>query len=216
METPTPNPVLLHPTRKGKIARLPRAVREQLNQRLDDGESGPRLLAWLNALPEVQAMLATHFGGSRISQQNLSAWKLGGFPDWLREEGAREWVDRLVEESDDFKPGQGPALLAERVSVTVLMELVKVLRKASDSADLSEHRKGVLGAAHQLARLRWMEQRAIHLQLAQERRDFKKEEANPTPPTPLELAIHLATQALSHETNLPVPSDPAPKQGKTS
>ena len=45
-------------TRNGKIVRLPREVRQQLNRRLQDGEQGKKLVAWLNALPEVQAIAA--------------------------------------------------------------------------------------------------------------------------------------------------------------
>ena len=37
--------------RNGKIAHLPNHVREQLNLRLLDGETGRELAAWLNALP---------------------------------------------------------------------------------------------------------------------------------------------------------------------
>ena len=43
--------------RTGKIARLPHQLRNELNQRLHDGESGVDLIKWLNALPEVQAIL---------------------------------------------------------------------------------------------------------------------------------------------------------------
>jgi hypothetical protein len=35
-------------TRNGKIARLPRAMRDGLNRRLRDGEEGKKLVAWLN------------------------------------------------------------------------------------------------------------------------------------------------------------------------
>ncbi len=70
-------------TRKGKIARLPRGVRNELNQRLDKGEQGTRLIAWLNGLPEVKRVLAEDFGGREINDQNLSDWKAGGFQDWL-------------------------------------------------------------------------------------------------------------------------------------
>ena len=45
-------------TRNGKIARLPRAIRDELNCRLADGEIGGRLVDWLNGLPEVQKILA--------------------------------------------------------------------------------------------------------------------------------------------------------------
>ena len=36
--------------RNGKIARLPRQIRDELNERLERSEPGPQLLAWLNAL----------------------------------------------------------------------------------------------------------------------------------------------------------------------
>jgi len=35
-------------TRNGKIARLPRAIRDSLNQRLHDGETGRHLVRWLS------------------------------------------------------------------------------------------------------------------------------------------------------------------------
>jgi len=44
-------------TRNGKIARLPAAIREELNQRLFDGEPAKPLIEWLNGQPRVQAVL---------------------------------------------------------------------------------------------------------------------------------------------------------------
>ena len=64
--------------RKGKIARLPLALRTELNQRLDNNEDGANLLNWLNALPGVPAMLARDFAGEPISKQNLYE-----SPGWL-------------------------------------------------------------------------------------------------------------------------------------
>ena len=82
--------------RTGKIARLPHQLRDQLNQRLHNGEPGVDLIQWLNALPEVQALLAEHFNGVPISSQNLSEWNNGGFLDWLTSqellEAAREFA----------------------------------------------------------------------------------------------------------------------------
>ena len=54
--------------RNGKIARLPRVVREQLNRRLQNGEQGKTLAAWLNSLPAVVVMLATEFDGKPIRE----------------------------------------------------------------------------------------------------------------------------------------------------
>lgn len=70
-------------TRNGKIARLPRHVREELNARLERSEQSPQLLAWLNAMPEVQAFVQRECDGEPVSKQNLSRWRLGGFQDWL-------------------------------------------------------------------------------------------------------------------------------------
>ena len=56
----------------------PRNLRHELNQRLANGEPSDSLLAWLNAQPEIQAVLADRFGGNPISPQNLSNWRQGG------------------------------------------------------------------------------------------------------------------------------------------
>src|ERR1700735_2557496 len=69
-------------SRIGKIARLPANIRYQLNPRLLDNESGTHLLTWLNGLPEVQVMLEQYFDSRPINQQNLSAWRTGGFSEW--------------------------------------------------------------------------------------------------------------------------------------
>lgn len=68
--------------RNGKIAHLPREIRNELNRRLQDSEQGGSLLAWLNGLPQVRRVLAKDFGGSAISKQNLCEWRAGGFAEW--------------------------------------------------------------------------------------------------------------------------------------
>lgn len=71
----------------GKIASLPRQIREQLNNRLDHGEDGPILLAWLNGLPEVKAVVAHKFGGWPINGMNLNRWREGKFRRWQDQQG---------------------------------------------------------------------------------------------------------------------------------
>ncbi len=90
-------------TRIGKIARLPHEVREQLNRRLQDGEPGAELVGWLNELPEVQTVLAEHFAGRPITEQNLSEWKTGGYGDWLAHQQALEAVGRIAGEVDELE-----------------------------------------------------------------------------------------------------------------
>ena len=81
-------------SRKGKIARLPLAIREELNQRLLEGQSGGKILPWLNARPEVQAILAEDFEGLRVNDNNLSEWRRGGYAEWI---ARRERLDSTRE-----------------------------------------------------------------------------------------------------------------------
>jgi hypothetical protein len=85
--------------RHGKIARLPRKIRNELNQRLDEGWAGPPLLKWLNGRPETKCALKEHFNGQAISQQNLSQWRLGGYRDWLLNQEAREAMEDFAADS---------------------------------------------------------------------------------------------------------------------
>jgi hypothetical protein len=73
------------PTRNGKLANLPNDIREQLNLRLLEGETGRELAAWLNALPAVQSVLGARFNGAPISEVNLTHWRQGGYLQWLTE-----------------------------------------------------------------------------------------------------------------------------------
>jgi hypothetical protein len=70
-------------THQGKIGRLPKTLRDQVNRRLENGEKGRSIVAWLNSLPEVQAILAAHFEGKPVREQNLSEWRKRGYRQWL-------------------------------------------------------------------------------------------------------------------------------------
>ena len=69
---------------RGKIGQLSPELREQVNLRLERGHREAPIVAWLNSLPEVQAMLKNEFEGKPIREQNLSDWRKHGFKDWLR------------------------------------------------------------------------------------------------------------------------------------
>jgi hypothetical protein len=69
-------------TGNGKIANLPDEIREDLNYRMNDGESGNELVEWLNAKPEVVEVINKLFDGRPISEQNLSQWRTNGYRVW--------------------------------------------------------------------------------------------------------------------------------------
>src|ERR1043166_3072648 len=57
--------------RKGKVARLPKAVRDQLNLMLEDG------------VPYAAIIQNLGDHGKGLSPSNLTHWKDGGYADWV-------------------------------------------------------------------------------------------------------------------------------------
>jgi len=108
--------------RNGKIARLPLAIRQELNRRLQDGERGSSLAEWLNGRPEVQAILAAQFNGAPISQDNLSQWRKGGYKNWEDAQKAVQDVAVLFEKSASVQEAAKDEL-AQRMSVLVAAKM---------------------------------------------------------------------------------------------
>jgi hypothetical protein len=88
--------------RNGKIARLPRALRDRINQALYDRCPAKRLVQALNPMPEVKAVLAQYFNGRPLRPQNISEWKQGGYRDWLRHRQLLEQKRELTADAKDL------------------------------------------------------------------------------------------------------------------
>ena len=121
-------------TRNGKIARLPKAIRDELNQRLEDGQMGVRLVEWLNSLPEVQQVLTEQFDGRAINEVNLTEWKGGGFPDWQARRDMQAHAQELAEEATDLKAAL-PGALAEHLNVVVAARYAQLLNEWNGEVD---------------------------------------------------------------------------------
>jgi len=97
---------------KGKIGRLPEALREEVNRAsLRNGETGRRVASWLNALPEVQGLLAAEFSGKPVREQNLSEWRRGGHQRWLRLQEAQTMMQRLRADGHEFSAAAGGSVV---------------------------------------------------------------------------------------------------------
>ncbi len=106
-------------TRVGKIARLPKDIRDVVNKRLLDGHPAAEIIAWLNEQPAVKTVLEEEFDGEAISPKNVSNWKNGGYHDW------REEIEALSSRSG------GIASFINRVSA------VKLIAKSELPEDIS-------------------------------------------------------------------------------
>src|SRR5882724_4941836 len=163
-------------TRNGKIARLPCSIRDLLNRRLHDGESGKSLVDWLNALPEVREVLAEEFGGRPISEQNLSEWKQGGFEDWLRHQETREWVRTLADESADLEEDAGDFSVADWLSAPLAVALGRWIRElATGAQNDTNQRKALLALAREVTELRRSDHTAERLRIDRERWETEQE-----------------------------------------
>jgi hypothetical protein len=121
-------------TRNGKIARLPRMVRDELNQRLENGEPEGTILPWLNGLAAVQAVLTAGFGGGPVKPQNLTNWRQGGYPEWLKEHEHRDLVRQVAQDAKEFGEEANSPGLASHLSTVLVAELAVSASKAGTEA----------------------------------------------------------------------------------
>ena len=165
-------------TRNGKIARLPSAVREELNIRLHDGEMGKELVAWLNSVPEVQASLKKYLNGHAVTEQNLSEWRTGGFEEWQRQQASAEFCRTLGENSaelqlesngGDSRP-TGYRSLADRLAVVLTVDAFQYRRSVMQAELDPKLRWEILKQLlEQVSKLRKDDHRQARLMLDQQR-----------------------------------------------
>jgi len=166
-------------TRTGKIARLPKYVRDQLNRRLEDGEQGKELVKWLNGLPGVQEGLKEQFGGRAVTEQNLSEWKQGGHQEWLRQEETRSLVSRLTEQSDDLDEAADGMEISDRYASVLSVEFVALTKKLlEEKTDTKERWQCLREVFRELTQLRRDDHRAVRTVIKRDRwnREVEREE----------------------------------------
>ena len=163
-------------TRTGKIARLPRKLRDQLNQRLQDGESGQALVKWLNSLPEALSVLDAGFGARPINEQNLSDWKKGGYEDWLKQQERCSFVRSLAEESDDLEQSAGERTVNDHLSSILSAELASVASvMLAETKEPGERWKLMKEVLRESSQLRKEDHQAGRLRIERERWELDRQ-----------------------------------------
>jgi len=104
--------------RTGKVARLPKDIRDQVNSRLRDGQTYTAIGTWLSDL-----------GYADVSESNLSNWKEGGFRDWELHQDRletdklkREFALELVKDNEGSKIHEATLQLAASQIYEVLTD----------------------------------------------------------------------------------------------
>ena len=121
-------------TRHGKIARLPHSIREQINRRLQNSDEGREIVEWLNALPEVRAVVEAEFGGQPVSEMNLSNWRLGGYGDWEAQQEALAAVRRFGADAAEINQAAG-GQLADQLAICLIARIAVALQQPASGGD---------------------------------------------------------------------------------
>src|SRR6185312_14905685 len=154
-------------TRTGKIARLPKPIREQLNQRLENGELGTSLVRWLNQLPEVQKIITEQFDAKPIRPQNLSEWRQGGYLDWQRHQLLREQTRWTAEQAAELglDTSGNSISIAEDIATIMSAELAIHVHALGDIQNPKQRFRQFRHLSHELSRFRRDDQRVLRTQL---------------------------------------------------
>jgi Lhr-like helicase len=115
--------------RTGKIARLPKEIRDVVNHMLRDGSPASAIIKRLEALKLKGATAADGLPIEIPTDMNLSNWKEGGYQDWLREQERleemrlkREMALELVRQNEGSKIHEAAIQLASSQLYEVISE----------------------------------------------------------------------------------------------
>jgi hypothetical protein len=168
--------------RTGKIARLPQPIREKLNQRLRDGQTGKEIINWLNELPDVKQLVIERFAGHLISENNVSEWRRGGYQDWLREMETRI---RIVQLAEKYQDAELDGRLGRRAETVVLAELLDDMDQLHRIEDDEVRSARLRRICRELARMQNVHCRGLELQLQQEKNRPRQTVLQTTQPRPI-------------------------------
>ena len=121
--------------RRGKIAALPDAIREQINRMLDDGLTYSQIIASLGET------------GKRLSEDSLSRWRKTGFQDWCEARLQTEALGARATQPDqatsdlrtllmEFDPvSVGPILARDPAKIAPLIKaIVRIFEACCEAA----------------------------------------------------------------------------------
>lgn len=114
---PEQKPAFTH-GRTGKVARLPKPLRDKVSQMMLDGHTYLEIIAALGD------------DGKHLNEDNLANWKSGGYLEWRREEVELSDVRVRQEYAADLAEATQGTSLCEATSKILLSQILSALREA--------------------------------------------------------------------------------------
>jgi len=148
----------------GKISRLPHHIRQDIHSRLRDGQPASQIIPSLNAMPEVQHLLAAQFAGHPLSPANFSQWKKRHHPDWLLQQAALSETSRFMSESRQLAQA-GEGTVTDNLALFVAAHYALATVQFGDEADPAARWKKLRALCRDVVALRRGDQLAQRLNL---------------------------------------------------
>jgi len=154
---------------RSKIGRLPFALRNELNERIRDGEVGTRLVAWLNTTKEFKAVQRTE-KCDPINAQNLTEWRGAGYKAWLADQEKSAWMRGAAELARTIAVATGGS--AADIGTQIAAGQILNLLESADEELLPELTKAVAKIKSEETKARKVGLDAEKLALDRERLDL--------------------------------------------
>ena len=108
-------------------------------------------------MEEVQAILKADFQGKPINEQNMTAWKQGGYQDWAQKEDVAELAKELRDRPEGILKALDGVEASDCVATLLSVQLAEISRAFFDKNLSIEER--------------WNRFRKVHEQVSRMRRD---------------------------------------------
>jgi len=186
-------------TGNGKIANLPSEIRDELNYRINEGEEGVQLVAWLNAKPEVVEVIHERFDGLPISEQNLSEWRKRGYKKWLAHHHMVDEVDALSENAEVIAE---TGIDCEKLLLTLTAAYAQMIQCwITTPADEMTYKLAVYkNLTNGVIALRRAEIQKVRLEIERERLELLREKRRDKSASSSSSTLNASTESASRET----------------
>ena len=169
--------------RIGKIARLPAAIRQKLNERLEDNEPAPQLLEWLHSLPEVGKVLKRLFEGRAHLRAEPERLEAGRLPRLAAPPAGARPRARIPRRGPRTGRGSRRARrgwrrsgsLLDRVGDRIALSLLELFREAEAGEPGPERERRMLAIAREVARLRRGDHERQQAEVARQRWEHERD-----------------------------------------
>jgi hypothetical protein len=156
------------------IARLPRHIRNELGQRLKQGDHAQSILDWLNQPQGIWETQDRPPGARPLTHADLAEWRQNGYPQWFADQEACEFVRNLIEQAEALDAAAGDESISDGLATVLATDVARsATALLADASSPAERWQRLREPLHELARLRKGDHQSIRVQIEGRRWDHE-------------------------------------------